>query len=197
LQVIARAEQDQIEEAYFRHARLDVYRLWARSYLEAGQTSRAFALFDEARREGVRRGELLEAEAIEVSESASALLREGRHTEALALLDEGLARQPDSSLLDAKRRAAVMRWALPAFERGDYAEAIRRTTHRATPGRMHEALVNNVRYGYHQWISKLIASGRWLEARRIARRAMADPFLAGRVDDAVPPALRRSAKPRI
>jgi tetratricopeptide (TPR) repeat protein len=189
LDVIGRAAQDQVEEAYFHRACVDVYRRWARTCLEAGERDRAFALFDEARGQALGPQAVLEAEATEVGQRALELVHQGQYSQALALLDEALARQPDSSILHANRRAVVMRWALPAFQSGDFAEAIRRTTYQAAPGKIHEALVNNVRYGYHQWITELIASGRRLEARRIARRAMADPFLAGQIEGAIPPSL--------
>ena len=103
------------------------------------------------------------------------------------MLDRGLAVQPDSPLLRANRRAVVMRWAEPAFHRGDYAEAIRRTTCGATPGRLHDALAGNVRYGYYHWISGLLTEGRRQEAEQVRRRALADPFLQGQADSAIPP----------
>ena len=80
-----------------------------------------------------------------------------------------------------------MRWALDAFESGDYPEAIRRTTHGSMPGQLHQALIDNVRYGYYQWISRLVALGHDADARRVARKALADPFLAGQVDGVIPP----------
>jgi len=186
LDLIGRAAEDHVEEAYFVEVRRDVYRRWARAHLEAGETDRAFAAFDEAKRLDGRVANVLEAEAAEVSRRATSLLEQGRFAEAVALLDKALARQPDSPVLGDVRRTAVTRWALPAFQNGDYAEAIRRTTHGATPGRLHQTLVDNVRYGYYQWISGLLAHGRHLEARRIARQAMADPFLAGQVGGAIP-----------
>jgi tetratricopeptide (TPR) repeat protein len=186
LEVIARAGRDQLDEAYFRHARLDVYRGWARTYLEAGEPGRAFSVFDEAAGVADRPADVLDAEVAEVSRRASALVRGGRYSEALALLDAALSRQPDAPLLETERRAAVIGWALPAFQSGNFAEAIRRTTHEATPGHMHQELVSQVRHGYQQWITGLIASGRRLEARRVLRRAMADPFLAGQSDGTAP-----------
>ena len=91
---------------------------------------------------------------------ALALLGDHRYEEAVALLDRALARQPDEQLLSDNRRAAVMRWAQPAFQSGDYAEAIRRTTWGVGRGRRHAALVANVRHGYSRWIAALRKAGR-------------------------------------
>ncbi|MHC4402217.1 MAG: tetratricopeptide repeat protein [Planctomycetota bacterium] len=189
LNLIVRAEADAVDEAYFPSARLHVYRRWARSCFESGRTDRAFALFEEALARHHDVAEAREAEVAEVNRQAKTLFRQRRYAEAVDLLDRAFVRQPGSAVLAANRRAAVMRWAEPAFHEGDYAEAIRRTTHGAAPGRLHATLAGNVRYGYYQWISRLVADGRHAEARRIAHRATTDPYLAGRVDGAIPRAL--------
>jgi hypothetical protein len=118
------------------------------------------------------------------------LVNEGRLGEAVALFDRALVRQPGSNLLVENRRATVMRWALGAFESGDYPEAFRRTTHGSVPGQLHQTLIENVRYGYYHWIARLVARGHTVDARQVAQRALADPFLAGQVDGVIPPFFR-------
>jgi tetratricopeptide (TPR) repeat protein len=185
LDLIARAGPDRVDPPYFDRTRLDVYRRWARRYLAAGQTDQALAVFEEAKRAHGDLEAVLDAEVAELNQHASGLIRKGRLGEAVALLDQALARGPGSAVLEHNRRVAAMRWAESAFQGGDYAEAIRRTTYGATPGHLDEALANNVLYGYRRWISQLLAQGHRAQARRIAEKAMADPFLAGRIDGAI------------
>ncbi len=175
--ILADALQERSGEPYFHRARLDIYRRWARARLEAGQMDEAFTILDEARRLAVDSRQARRVEVIEVNNRALVLLGRRQFEEAMELLDRALAREPDAKLLADNRRAAVMRWAQPAFQRGDYAEAIRRTTHGAKPGRLHATLIGNVRYGYFRWVSTLRAVGRDNEADRISRRAKSDPFL--------------------
>ncbi len=182
LDVIARAVAGGIDEPWFCRLRLDVYRCWARACFETGEIDRAFAVFDRAKRRHGDSPDVLEAELAEVNCRASALLRQQHCAEAVVLLDRALRRRPESKALRENRRAAVMRWAQPAFQNGDFGEAIRRTVHGAMPGELDQALTNNVRYGYQQWISRLLSRGLRVEAGRVARQAMADPFLAGRAD---------------
>lgn len=184
--MIDRAIAERFEQPYFRQVRLDVYRLWARSCFDSGQMDGGFAVFDAAMRGQDDLSSLLEIETAEVNRSAASLVEEKRHARAVLLLDRALARQPDSAVLQENHRAAVMRWAQPAFLSGDYDEAIRRTTHSATPGRLHQTLVDNVRYGYHQWITRLLEKGLRTEARLVARKASADPFLAGQTAGVIP-----------
>jgi len=186
LDLLVRAADDGIEAAYFRQARLDLCRRWARACLAAGQTDQAFAVFDEAKRIHDSLQAVLEAELAEVNGQALDLVNEGRLAEAVALFDRARARQPDSSLLAENHRATVMRWALGAFESGDYPEGIRRTTHGSAPGQLHPTLIDNVRYGYYHWISRLVAQGHDVDARRVAQKALADPFLAGQVEGVIP-----------
>ncbi len=160
-------------------AQLNVYQRWARGRLVSGRPDEAFALFDELRERVDDNQPVRRAEVVEVNNRALALLERRQFKKAVELLESALARQPDVALLADNRRAAVMRWAQPAFRKGDYAEAIRRTTHGAVPGRLHETLVGNVRYGYHQWVSALRQAGRDEEADRIFARYESDPFLAG------------------
>lgn len=123
LDVIGRAAGDRIVEPYFRRARLDTYRRWARTCLEVGQAHQAFAIFEEAKGRHGSLAAVLEAEAAEVSHRASELLRLGRPAEAIALLDQALLRQPGSKVLSDARRSAVTQRAAPVSANGDYAEA--------------------------------------------------------------------------
>ena len=186
LDVLARAAAELADGRYFRQAPADVYRRWAGTFFERDEPDGAFAVFDRARRLHGECRELFEAEATAINDRGLALLAEERFEDAVALFDRGLARQPDSHLLRENRRVAVMRWAEPAFQRGDYGEAIRRTTHGAEAGRLHDSLLNNVRHGYHQWIGKLKAAGERTEADRIAEQALADPYLK-KADDLLAP----------
>jgi len=182
LALVDRADEDSVDPAYFAGARLDVVRRWARAHLEAGRTDEAFAVFDEASRPGGPWPELQEAEAAEVSRYASELVRRGRFAEAVALLDEALARQADSAVLGTSRRTAVAEWARSAMDEGDYAEAIRRLTYGTPPEPTHESLAGDVHDLYSRWISELLARGRRVEAWRVTRRALGDPFLSSRTD---------------
>jgi tetratricopeptide (TPR) repeat protein len=187
LDLLDRAADEFPEVRYFARGPFDVYRRWATALLEAGRTDRAFDLLADARRAHGPWDALLEAEAAAVNDAALALLEAGRVEDAVGLLDRGLAELPDSALLRANRRAAVMRWAEPAFKTRDYAEAIRRTTRGAAPGQLDKALLGNVRYGYYHWMSDLLAAGRRREAERVRRRALEDPFLEGEAASAIPP----------
>lgn len=166
-------------DAYFRRVLGDVYRRWATRLYHTAPPDEALALFDAAYRRFGHQAGLVAAEMAAANDYALALIEEGRFQQALALIDRSLARLPDAAVLDENRRVAVMRWAEPAFQEGDYAEAIRRTTHGAQPGQLHESLRNNVRYGYQQWVAQLETSGQAEEARRVAGRAKRDPFLTG------------------
>ncbi len=166
-------------ETCLLQAQLDVYRRWARSRLVADRPDEAFALFDELRQRMDDGDAVRRAEVVEVNNRALAMLERRQFKKAVELLESALARQPDAKLLADNRRAVVMRWAQPAFSSGDYAEAIRRTTHGAVPGHLHQTLLGNVRYGYHQWVSALRQAGRDKEADRIASRYENDPFLVG------------------
>jgi tetratricopeptide (TPR) repeat protein len=180
LDVLAEAAAERPEVTYFCQGQFEIYRRWGRALLAAGQPDRAMAVFRDARRRYGDTRDVLDAEAAALNDHALELLGQGRFEEAVAVLDRGLALQPDSALLGDNRRAAVMRWAEPAFLSGDWAEAIRRTTLGAKPGQLHETLAGNVAYGYHQWIKRLEADGRRVEAEQVRRQAQADPFLAGR-----------------
>jgi len=159
------------DDPYFAQARADVGRRWAVALFDQNKADEAFAVLD--------RVQSRDAELNAVNQRALTLLDRHDYEPAIALFDRGLARHPDASLLAENRRAAIMRWAETAFEEGDYAEAIRRTKHGATAGRLHHVLVNNVRYGYQKWIERLQAAGRRNEAGRIAHLAETDPFLNG------------------
>jgi tetratricopeptide (TPR) repeat protein len=184
--VLAAAAWKQLDKAWFRQATIDVYHRWARSDLQSGRIDDAFRTFALARQQLGAAPDVLEREIAEVNQRASTLLFEQRFSEALSLLDRALAVHPASATLAENRGSAVMHWARPAFERRDYREAIRRTTHGATPGQLDDPLLNNVRYAYYQWISELLAGGHRDEARRIAQQALADPFLKGQSAGALP-----------
>ncbi len=187
--VLASAEFKKLDEAYFQRARLDLYRRWARTCLQSGQTDDAFEVFAQARRQLGAVSEVRQQEVAEINRQAAALLEEDRAGDAVELLDRALTCCTGATSLLENRRTMVMRWAEPAFQQGDFAEAIRRTTHGSTPGHLDAPLVNNVRYGYYEWISRLLADGQQAEARRIARQAEADPFLAGKTAGAIPAVL--------
>lgn len=178
--VLQRAIEHRPADGYFRRALADVHRRWATWLLATAPIDEALAVFDEAYRRFGRQPDLIAAEMAASNDRALELLEQGRFQEALAMLDRALARQPGAAVLDENRRVALMRWAEPAFQEGDYAEAIRRTTYGAQPGGLHESLLNNVRYGYEQWLAQLESAGRSEEARRVAEQAANDPFLAGR-----------------
>lgn len=180
LGVLARAAAKLPDQQYFQRAPMDVYRRWSCWLFEQGQPERALGVFAQARRRhGVCR-ELLQAEVAAVNDWGLVLLERGQVEEAVALFDRELTVQPDATLLRDNRRVALMRWAEPAFDRGDYAEAIRRTTYGAGPGKLHASLLSNVRYGYHRWIADLLAAGHRAEADQVARQALADPYLRRR-----------------
>jgi tetratricopeptide (TPR) repeat protein len=177
--VLERAIECRPNEAYFRRALGDVHRRWATQVFATATREDALAVFDAAYRRLGRQPTLVAAELAATNDYALTLIEQGRFPQALATLDQALARLPDATLLDENRRVAVMRWAEPAFHEGDYAEAIRRTTYGARPGQLHASLVNNVRYGYQQWLAKLKSDGLADEAQRVAQLAKHDPFLAG------------------
>jgi len=188
LDVLDVALQQRPNETRFHQIQADVCRRWARARLNAGEIEGAFAVFDEAKRRCASTAWVFAAEVAEVNDHALSLLEAGRFEEAVVLLERARARDPHSKLLNDNHRAAVMRWAETAFQTGNYAEAIRRTCAGAVPGRLHESLVKNVRYGYYQWVMQLLAAGRRAEAGQIAKRALNDPFLVGRAP-AIPPSL--------
>ncbi len=177
--VLERAMERRPGESYFRRELADVHRRWATQLFVTASSTEAVALFDAAYRHYGRQPPLVAAELAATNDYALTLIEQGRFPQALATLDRALARLPDATLLDENRRVAVMRWAEPAFHEGDYAEAIRRTTYGARPGQLHASLVNNVRYGYQQWLAKLKSNGLADEAQRVAQLAKHDPFLAG------------------
>lgn len=187
LDLLAEAGAERPQTAYFRQGQVAVGARWARACLAAGDVEQAFAVLSDVRRRFGNCPAVLESEAATLNDYALGLLDQGRFEEALAVFDRALAAQPGSVLLRDNRRAALMRWAEPAFLGGEYAEAIRRTTLGAKPGELHEALVGNVCYGYYHWIQSLASQGRREEARRVTQQALADPFLAGRADRAIPP----------
>ncbi len=156
-----------------------VHRRWARTFFEQRDPDRAFAVFDLARRHPETCRDMLQAELAEVNGHGLRLLERGRFEEAVVLFDRAMSRQPDAKRLQDNRRAAVMRWAQPALESGDYAEAIRRTTYGAQPGRLHPSLANHVHCAYRRWISSLHSAGRHNEADHVARQALAAPYLKG------------------
>ncbi len=175
--VLAAAETEQPELPFFRHASIDVYRRWVRSVFDRDEPDLAFTILDAAAsRHGACR-EVLQMEEAVVNDCGLARLEADRFESAIRLFDRGLARMADSELLSGNRRVAVMRWAEPAFAQGDYAEAIRRTTHGAMAGHLHPSLQNNVRYGYQRWKAQLRAAGNRAEAERIDQQTDSDPFL--------------------
>jgi len=184
LAVLARAAAELPGRDYFRRAPAEVYRRWARWHFAQGDAEGGFAVLDRARRTQGTSRELLDAEVAAVNDHALELLQRQQFQEALAWFDRGLARQGDAELLRENRRVTVMRWAEEAFRRGDYAEAIRRTTYGAGPDRLHDSLRNNVRWGYHRWIAELRAAGHYVEAERVAKEALADPYLRKNRKDA-------------
>lgn len=187
MNVLTQAEAKRPNEEYFPPAKSDLCRRWVRSLLESGSPNDVFALFDRLRKsEAAPWGRLALIETEEINRYGLALIEQERFDEAVVILDRALARRPDSPGLSDNRLSAVMRWAQSAFSHGDWAEAIRRTTFGAVPGGLHESLANNVRYGYHHWISELLADGHATEARRVAELATADPFLGGQVDGVIP-----------
>lgn len=101
-------------EPYFAKGRLEVYRRWARQQFAIDQTEAAFDLLTEARRGFGNSRQVRDVEAAEVTYRASVLLDEGRFAEALALFDQGLARQPDSAVLRQNRQTTLVRWAEPS-----------------------------------------------------------------------------------
>jgi len=177
--VIERALEHRPSDAYFHRALGDIHRRWAMHVFTTASADEALALFDEAYRRFGRQPPLVAAELAATNDYALTLIEQGRFPQALATLDRARGRLPDAALLDENRRVAVMRWAEPAFHAGDYAEAIRRTTYGAQPGQVHASLLNNVRFGYQQWLAQLEAEGRAEEAQRVAQRARHDPFLTG------------------
>ena len=186
IDLLARAA-DALPQATRCHDRqFQVYRRWATALLAGDRADEAFAMLAEARHRCGPCRLLAEAEVAAVNDRALALTEDRRFEEAVALLDRGLAEQPDAALLARNRRAVVMRWAEPAFADGDYAEAIRRTTFGAEPGRLHKTLQGNVCYGYDQWISRLEADGRLEAAGQVRRQALDDPYLEGRAADNIP-----------
>jgi tetratricopeptide (TPR) repeat protein len=187
-QVLARARSKELDPGYFRRAQLDLYRRWVRACLESDRTDEAFDVLASARRQFGSAHELLDLEVAEINRQAARLVEEERLAEAVALLDRAVAWRPDAVTLLENHRTAVMHWAQPAFKQGDFAEAIRRTTHGSNPGQLDSLLMNNVRYGYYQWISQLQAGGQPDAARAVIRQALADPFLSGNTTGVVPPA---------
>ena len=175
--VLAAAEADQPELPFFRHASIDIYRRWARSVFDRDELDAGFAILDAAASRHGACSEVLQMEEAAVNDCGLARLEAGRFESAIRLFDRGLARRPDSELLSGNRRVAVMRWAEPAFDQGDYAEAIRRTTHGAMTGQLHPSLQNNIRYGYQRWTAQLRAAGNRAEAEKIERRTDSNPFL--------------------
>lgn len=187
MNVLTLAQAKRPDEEYFPPAKSDLCRRWARSLLESGSSNDVFALFDRLRKsEAAPWGRLALIESEEINRYGLILIERERFDEALVILDRALARRPDWTALSDTRRLAVTHWAQSAFSDGDWAEAIRRTTFGAVPGGLHESLANNVRYGYHHWISELLAGGHASEARRVAELALADPFLGGYVDGVIP-----------
>ena len=164
---------------YFRPATLDLYRRWIAARLAGGRVDEAWAVLARAEQRLGRSAELTAAAVAEFNSRALTLLDEHRFEEAVTFLDGALARWPRAAALGDNRRIAVMHWAEPAFQQGDYAEAIRRTTYGATPGQLHPALLGNLRYGYYHWIEDLRAAGQSGAAEQVAARAHHDPFLAG------------------
>ncbi len=164
---------------YFRPATLDLYRRWIGSHLAAGRVDEAWAVLSRAEQRLGRSTGLTEAAVAEFNTHALALLAEQRFEETVVFLDSALSRWPGNAALCDNRRIAVMRWAEPAFHRGDYAEAIRRTTYGATPGQLHPSLLGNLRYGYYHWVEDLRTAGQAGAAEQVAARAHHDPFLSG------------------
>ena len=116
------------------------------------------------------------------------LLDAGRTEDAVGWYRQALNRHPAEELFHANLRVAVMRWADEAFRQHDYAEAISRTEYAGRPGELDTARLNNLRYGYQQWVRRLRATGRDAEALRVTRQAANDPFLAWPVEAKAQPA---------
>lgn len=184
--LLAQTRWKELDPSYFHSAQLELYRRWVRASLDGDRFEEAWAALTQAERKLGPVAELRELEVAELNRRAGNLLEEGRLADAVTLLDRAVAWLPQEKVLVENRRVAVMRWAQPAFEQGDYAEAIRRTTHGSQPGALHDSLINNVRYGYYQWISQLVEQGQRGEARQLAQRAVADPYLAGHTAGVVP-----------
>lgn len=164
-------------DEYFIKALADVHRRWANWLFESGRIDEGFAAMTSAYEFLGRRRELVVADIAACNDHAVRLMQQERFEQAVLFLDRALARLPDAEILAENRRVAVMGWAEPAFREGDYAEAIRRTIHGSHAGRLHESLLNNVRYGYQQWIERLQTAGQADEVRRISAQAALDPFL--------------------
>ncbi len=176
-QVLQHAASVRPEDGYFRKAMLELYRVWARDRLTAGQWDEVWAVFAEAERVCLNREAWLSGEQTELNRCAVSLLDQQRFADAVRLLQRSLQRHQDSQILAENLRVAAMRWAEEAFANADYVEAIRRTTLGAGAGQLHEALLNNIRYGYRQWAAELASQGRLQESRQVGQRALADPFL--------------------
>jgi tetratricopeptide (TPR) repeat protein len=174
-QLANRVCHERHDDREFEVARCNVYRRWGLSLVSQGRSAEAMDLLSQARREFPERRELAEAEVAVVNSAALKLLDAGRFEDAIACFERGPMGDADE-LLKQNRQVAVMRWADEAFRRGDYAEAIRRTTYHAEPQSLDARLANNVRYGYYRWINELRDAGREADALSVVRRAAADPF---------------------
>lgn len=117
---------------------------------------------------------------------ATALAGEKRFDEALSVLDRAIRHEPNVAALVDLRGQIALRWVDQALSHADYPEAIRRATYGNPPPQARPALGETVERSYRAWISQQLASGRKEEARRIARQAKADPFLAGHAQKALP-----------
>lgn len=193
-QLLAEARWKELDSRYFFTAQLELYRRWVRASLDGDRQDEAWEAFRLAEQRLGSVAELRELEVAELNRRAGNLLEEGRLAESVTLLDRAVAWLPHEAVLAENHRVAVMRWAQPAFQQGDYAEAIRRTTHGSQPGTLHDSLLNNVRYGYYQWMSQLVEQGQQSQARQIAQRAVADPYLGGQTRGVIPARLNEDGR---
>ena len=111
LEILRQADAELLGADRLAQLRLDVYRRWARRLFQLGRSEQALQLLRAAELECQPAGEILrQVEVQTLADWAASLARQNRYSEAVSLLDWGLARQPDSELLNHRRRTALGGW---------------------------------------------------------------------------------------
>lgn len=111
LEILRQADAELLGADRLAQLRLDVYRRWARHLIQLGRSEQALQLLRAAEVDCRPAGRLLQQVEVQIlADWAASLARQNRHSEAVTLLDWGLARQPDSELLNRHRRAALDGW---------------------------------------------------------------------------------------
>ena len=104
LALLASSHQRRPDVQLFDRGRFAVYGLWADSLFANGKDAEALRLFDQAAQQHAGRSDIRQREVASILRAVQHRINCNQWTQARKLLEQGLARQPESSRLISKMR---------------------------------------------------------------------------------------------